>query len=303
VASVSFSPDAKQIAVSGLDASLSIYKASGGSAKKVEAPKNTIVRMTPDWSKLLFVRLLTDGQKIWASVQAKNPATLADLGPASRIPLRSDMAVEDVYAGNDRLILCGSIASGNSRTGFVTMADFGSGQVQTLTGGYRIGNPTSSEDNSTYAVYVEPVDLRSAGSILVLPADLTKQSKSIPTPGCNSSAGLKLSDDGDVVARTGQRILSTGGAEILGTRIFDVASGNQQYDLPKLRVAAFVGNGGRVLGWRSQIGGPIVELLDMKSGNGLGETPGGEVWLSRDEKLVAQATPEGTITLYKLNQP
>lgn len=303
VSSVVFSPDGKEIAVSGLDASLSIYKTSGGARRKIEAPKNTVVRIAPNWSKILFVKLLTDGAKVWASVQAKNPATLADLGPAARIPIRSDMAVEDVYAGNDRLILCGSIGSGNTRLGFVTMADFASGQAQTLTAGYRMGQPASSENGSTYAVYVEPVDLRSSGSIVVMSSDLTKQARNIQTPNCNSCAGIRLAEDGSRVAMTGQRILSSGGAEILGTQIFSTSDGSLLHDLPLLRIAAFMNNGGRVLGWRSQIGGPIVELLDMKSGNGLGETSGGELWLSRDEKIVAQANPDGVITLYRLNQP
>jgi hypothetical protein len=58
-----------------------------------------------------------------------------------------------------------------------------------------------------------------------------------------------------------------------------------------------------LLGWRTQIGGPIIELLDVKSGNGLGETPGGEIWLSKDESLAALASPEGVISIYRLDQP
>jgi hypothetical protein len=297
-----FSPDGKQLAVSGLDASLTLYNASGGAARKVDAPKNTIVRITPDWSKILFIRILTDNERTWVSVQPKDAKTLADLGAPIRIGIRPETAIEDAYAGNNRLLLCGSIGRDDARTGFVTIADFKAGQAKTLTGGYRMGQPTSSADDSKYAVYVEPTDLRAPGSILVFPSDLTQEATSIETKGCNSAAGIRLSDDGRIVATTCQRITNTG-AEILGTKIFEVGSGKELHELPKIRVAAFVGNGSRILGWRSQIGGPIIELLDVESGNGLGETAGGEIWLSNDEKLAAQASPEGVISIFRLDQP
>jgi hypothetical protein len=302
VGSIRFSPDGKQIAVSGLDYKLALYNTSGGAARKIDSPKNTIVRITPDWKKILFIKLVTDGQKTWASITVKDPKTLADIGTAKRFPIRNNTALEDAYVGNSRVILCGSIGEGDVRTGFCSLVDFEQGQGSTITGGFRITKPTSSADDSTYAAYMEPTSLRAAGTILVLPANLSASAKQITTEACNSTAGLVLSDDGSLVGATCQRITASG-TEIIGTNIYSTSSGSLAQSLPKIRVAALIAKGSRVIGWRSQIGGPIVELLDTKTGNGLGETPGTEIWLSRDEKLAAQATPDGVVTIYKLNQP
>lgn len=302
VNSILFSPDAKQLAVTGLDYSLTLFETKGGKPRKIEAPKNTIVRITPDWKKILFIKLLTDGQRTWVSVQSKDAKTQEDLGAPIRIDIRPDAGLEDAYVGNGRLLLCGSIGTGDARTGFCTFADFARGEAKTFTGGYRMTRPTSSGDDSMYAVYMEPTSIRASGNMILIPSDLSQSPKQVSTARCNSSAGLELSADGQLVALTAQRLTSTG-TEIIGTLLYDAASGSQLQELPKIRVAALIGKGTRLLGWRPQIGGSIVELLDARTGDGLGETPGGEVWLSRDEKLAAQASPEGIITLYRLTQP
>lgn len=302
VNSIMFSPDGSRLAVSGMDYGLTLFNAKGGNAEKVDAPKNSVVRITPDWSKVVIAHLAVLDGKLSADVIVEDAKTFKQVGPKLHVPLRSDTSVQDIYVGNSRLILCGSIGKEDPPTGFITVADFSTGQVITLTGGYRVGQPASSSDGSTYAAYMEPVDLRAPGSILVIPADLTKAAKQIPTEGCNSSAGIDVSNDGSLIALTCQRITKDG-ADIEGTRVYDASSGSQVQFLPKLRASAIIGNGARLLGWRSQIGGPIVELLDAKTGDGLGEAPGGEVWLSRDEKFAAQASPEGIVTVYRLTQP
>ncbi|MFI5387125.1 MAG: PEGA domain-containing protein [Fimbriimonadales bacterium] len=302
VNSIMFSPDAKQLAISGMDYSLTLCNTNGGSLKKIEAPKNTIVRITPDWKKILFIKLLTDGQRTWVSVQAKDAKSLTDLGAPVRIDMRPSTGIEDVYVGNGRLIVCGSIGAGDAQSGFLTVADFAKGEASTLTGGFRINSATSSADDSTYAAYMEPSNVDSSGSVLVIPSDLSKPVTRVATDNCNSAAELELSADGGLVAVTGQR-QTHNGVQLTGTRLYDTASGSLTQTLPAIRVAAIVGKGSRLLGWRTQIGGPIVELLDAKTGDGLGETPGGEVWLSRDEKLAAQASPEGVVTVYRLTQP
>jgi len=302
VDSIRFSPDAKRIAVSGLDSSLTIYSTNGGSPKKVEASPNTIVRITPDWKKILLMNLHQEDQTMELSVQTKDANTFAGIGSPFRIRLHDHTRLEHVYVGDGRIVLCGSIGENDPLTGFITIADFSTGDVKTITGGYRITSPASSADDSTYAAYVEPLDLRSTGSVIVIPADLTKANSSIPTDSFNSAAEIELSEDGNIIAVTGQKI-RTSGVQILGTNLYDSASGAITKNLPAIRVAALIGHGSRLLGWRTQIGGPIVELLDAKTGDGLGETPGSEVWLSHDEKLAAEAGPDGTITVYKLNQP
>jgi len=302
VDSIMFSPDGKRLAVSGMDFSLTLYDAKGGSPKRIEAPANTIVRITPDWKKILFIKLLTDGQRTWASVQAKDATTLADIGSAIRIDVHDHTNIETVYVGNGRLILCGSIGEGKALTGFISIADFAKGEATTLTGGYRINQPASSADDSTYAAYMEPVNLGAPGTVLIIPSDLTKPASKITSEGFNSAAGIQLSDDGHLIAVTGQKITESG-AEILGTNLYDATAGTLTNNLPAIRVAALIDKGSRLLGWRTQIGGPIVELLDAKTGDGLGEAPGGEVWLSRDEKLAAQAAPDGTVSVFRLNQP
>ncbi|HVT14516.1 MAG TPA: caspase family protein [Fimbriimonadaceae bacterium] len=302
VNSIMFSPDGTRLAVSGMDYGLTLFDSKGGGGHKVEAPNNSVVRITPDWKKIVIVHLgILDGQ-LSADVTIEDAKTFAKIGTMLHVPLRSDTSVQDVYVGNSRLVLCGSIGKQESPTGFIKIADLDSGNVVTLNGGYRVETPASSADGSTYAAFMEPVDLRAPGSILVIPADLTKPAKQIPAEGCNTSAGIEVSKDGSLVALTCQRNLASG-VEIDGTRIYDTSSGSQLQFLPKLRASAILGNGARLLGWRSQIGGPIVELLDAKTGDGLGEATGGEVWLSRDEKLAAQASPDGVVTVYRLTQP
>lgn len=303
VANVSFSPDGKWLASTGLDYSLTLFDVrNGSSAKRIAAPKNTMVRITPDWSQILFVRLLTDGSKTWASVEVKDAETLASK-KTLKIDLHPGSSLNDVYAGKNLLILTGTYPSGGVPIGFCAAGDFAKGEATIFSSGYRIRSATGSKDGSTYAVYVEPTDLRSPGSVVVLSKDLSQKPRQIVTEDCNNAAGLVLSEDGETVGVTCQRTELDGSTSILGTKLYATASGEQVQFLPKLRAASFVGGNARLLGWRTQIGGPIVELLDVKSGNGLGETTGTQIWLSDDQKLAAQTAPDGTISVFRLNQP
>nr|HWA82689.1 caspase family protein [Fimbriimonadaceae bacterium] len=232
VNSIMFSPDGSRLAVSGMDYGLTIFDTKGGSGHKVEAPKNSVVRITPDWKKIVIIHLgILDG-KLSADVTVEDSKTFAQIGTTQHVNLRPDTSVQDAYVGNSRLILCGSIGKPESPTGFIAIADLDTGNVVTLTGGYRIETPASSVDGSTYAAFMEPVDLRAPGSILVIPADLTKPAKQIPTEDCNTSAGIEVSKDGSLVALTCQRNLQSG-VEIDGTRIYDASSGSQVQFLPK----------------------------------------------------------------------
>ena len=303
VASISFSPDGKRVASTGLDYSLTIFHVGSSSgAKKIDAPKNTMVRITPDWQNILFVKLLTDGTDTWASVEVKDAENLATK-KILRIDLKPGAALNDVFAGQGRLLLCGSYGSGSARSGFCAVGDLEKGEATLFSSGYRIRSATGSEDGSAYAVYIEPTDLRNPGSVVIIPSDLSQKPRQISTPDCNSTAGLVLSDDGKRVGVSCQKVEPNGSTTIQGTLLFDSSTGEQLQFLPKLKIASFLGKGDRVIGWRSQIGGPIVELLDVKTGNGLGERSGSELWMSRDEKMAAQSDPDGTIKIFKLNQP
>lgn len=295
---IKFSPDGKQLAVK--EARLSadggriaaenyniIDIASGQLAKHEEEDKNSYVRLSDDWKHLIFISLLQNGSKSWASILVED----ADTGSSGRV-LSADMGrctgLNYAWSDGKTVIICGRSPDGNAAIAIVRV---GSGRSDTFITPGVITQAVASADGSVVAAFREGLPGQPVAVNLVLMKG-SKHTDQNQIPISDSDAGLQLSmaPDGNAVAlRTGRR-LGNGSVQIKGLRVYDARSGAMRFQSSPVKDLMFAKDGSRLLGWTTLDGGSI-EMFDAMSGNSLGTQKSPQIWLSSDGKLAATQDP------------
>ncbi len=295
---IKFSPDGKQLAVK--EARLSadggriasenynIFDITSGQlAKHEEEDNNSYVRLADDWKHLIFISLLQNGSKSWASILVED----ADTGSSGRV-LSADMGrctgLNYAWSDGKTVIICGRSPDGKAAIAIVRV---GSGRSDTFMTPGVITQAIASADGSVVAAFREglPGQPVSVNLVLMKGSKHTDQNQ-IPINDSDAGLQLAMTPDGNSVAlRTGRR-LGNGSVQIKGLRVYDGKTGTMRFQSSPVKALTFAKDGSRLLGWTTLDGGSI-EMFDANSGASFGTQKSPQIWLSPDGKLAATQDP------------
>ncbi len=289
---VRFSPDHQQVAVIGEDHSITVYDlGSGHQIKQVQEPKNAFVLITPDLQRLVFISLLDNGKKQWASVLVQN-ITDEKTGRVYSAGLPDATSMNYAWTDGSSLVLCGQ----GGTSAVVDSLDLQTGRAVAFGVPGRLTCGVTSSDSSIMAIFREvPSGTTATNLILLRGSDRTDQQQ-IPILDSDIGQQAFVSPSGDTVAVNTARRLNNSTAISKGLRVFDTQTGKPRFAEPHEVALGFVANGTRILAWSALQGGTL-ELLDSSTGLGLGKVASPRLWVSDDGQLGASQASDGSIAI------
>jgi hypothetical protein len=292
---IRFSPDGRQVAVVDASSTLSIYEVSSGRLlRSVRQPDDAYVRLTGDWKSLMFVSLLNDGTRSWASILVQDL-----LNDKSGRALSADMSgcSQLNYAWSDgrTAIVCGQSPDGKAT---IASIDLASGQALSFEASGRMTAGVVSSDGSVLATFREGARAGSnlAANLVLLRGSNRMDQQEIQILDSDMGAAVMMPPRGDLVAVNSGRRVSNTRAQSKGMRVFEARTGKLRFATPNRMALGFLSSGTRILGWSEAEGGTL-EMFDVASGASLGKMTGPKMWLSSDGKLGASQGANNTITL------
>ena len=293
---IRFSPDGRRIAVVGQDQSLTIYDAiSGRPLRKIAEPPNRLVLLTTNWDSIVFVSLLSDGQRRWASVLVQNLAN-DNQGSVYSADMADSASLNYAWSDGATILVCGQSGRG---TGTVASIDTSTGksEVFTVPGVLRAG--VASGDDSTVALFRDMIESGTATNLLLLRGADRSDQQQVPITDSDVGQQVYFSPSGDLVAVNTARRISSTTAESRGTRVFEVGSGRSRFALARQVALGFVDHGTKLVAW-SQGGGGVAEVFDASTGASLGKAASPRLWLSSDGQYAASQSSDGTVSVSSL---
>lgn len=292
---VRFSPDGRQAAAIGNDYGVSLYELpSGRLLRRVSQPPNTFVRLSSDWKSLVFVTLLTDGKKSWASVLIQDLANEKS-GKVLSAGLGRSTKLNYAWSDGRSAIVCG--ISGDGRAAVASL-DLRSGKANSFGATGIVLTGVASRDGSILAAVREgpPSSTRFAASVVFLRGKEMQDQQQISMDDSDMGMAVMLSPSGDLAAVNPGLWISDTRARSKGLKVFESRTGKSRFATPNRMAVGFLANGSRILGWSEEAGGTL-EVFDTANGTSLGTMASPKLWVSADGKLAARPTPGGAIEI------
>jgi hypothetical protein len=291
---VRFSPDGKQAAAIGNDYGVSLYELpSGRLLRRIPQPPNTFVRLSSDWKSLVFVTLLTDGRKSWASVLVQD-LTNEKSGKVLSAGLGRSTKLNYAWSDGRSAIVCG--ISGDGRAAVASL-DLRSGKANSFGATGIVSTGVASKDGSVLAAVREgpPSATRYAASVVFLRGKEMQDQQQISMDDSDMGMAVMLSPSGDLAAVNSGLWISETRARSKGLKVFEARTGKSRFATPTRMAVGFLANGSRILGWSEEAGGTL-EVFDTSTGASLGTMASPKLWVSADGRFAASQTG-GTIQI------
>lgn len=293
VQEVRFSPDGKQAAAIDNDFGLSLYELpSGRLLRRIPQPKNTFVRLSSDWKSLVFVSLLTDGMKSWASVLVQDVANDKS-GKVLSAGLGRSTKLNYAWSDGRSAVICGISADGRAA---VSSLDLRSGKAQSFGASGIVSTGVTSKDGTVLAAVREgpPSSTRYAANVVFLRGAEFKDQQQISMDDSDMGMAVMLSPSGDLTAINSGMWITETRARSKGLKVFESRTGKPRFATATRMAVGFMANGARLLGWSEEAGGTL-EMFDTANGASLGKMASPKIWISADGKLAASQSGGGTI--------
>ncbi|RYG33314.1 PEGA domain-containing protein [bacterium] len=280
VREVFVSPDRKRIAVADAGYNITLREVSSGKVlRKIDQPKDVIVRLTDDLKSLLTIKLLRDENHSWISVLMESVE-----GPKTAKVLSATMgdAAQMGYASvtNGTLVVSGRAPEGKTA---VTVLDLNTGKSNSYTGTGSFMSGVASGRGGPFATFKNPTKSGFSTQLVVIgdPEKFDHHTVSIDDSDMGSS--LFIASNGSTVAANTGRRSGDSQIQLKGLKVYDGSSAALLFQNAEWQALGYLSNSQILAQSLDEKDGMI---LDARTGKILATFPLAKSWMSGSANCV-----------------